>query len=121
MGKAEPVSEAAETPVDAQVATPAGVGVGVAGDERAEIAVQVLVLVLLARRLPAPWRSPLAPDRPGGPYPTRLRGGRVDDPREVAEIAARVAHGGLPWWRRWTTRPPVGWRSARPVGTGVAR
>lgn len=30
---------------------------------------------------------------------------------EVAAIAARVAHGQLPWWRRWTRRAPDGWRS----------
>lgn len=89
-------------------------GMGVAGDERAELAVQVLVLVLLARRLRSPWWSPLAPDHPGGEHPTRLRGGRVDHPGEVAQIAARVAFADLPGWRRGTARllgrAPVGWR-----------
>lgn len=31
-------------------------------------------------------------------------------PAEVAAIAARVAHGQLPWWQRWTRRAPEGWR-----------
>lgn len=29
---------------------------------------------------------------------------------EVAAIDARVRHGALPWWQRWTRRPPDGWR-----------
>lgn len=31
-------------------------------------------------------------------------------PAEVAAIDARVAHGELPWWQRWTRRAPDGWR-----------
>lgn len=55
-----------------------------------------------------PYRSPLDADE-HGVYPTVLRGGIVTDPTDVGAIAARVAYGKVPWWRRLTTRTPVGW------------
>lgn len=35
--------------------------------------------------------------------------GEVTDSDEIARIAARVAHGELPWWTRMVTRRPAGW------------
>lgn len=64
-----------------------------------------------------PWfRSPLDSEPGTEIYPTRLRPadgtvrGIVVDPAEVERIRARFVYAGMPWWRRWLTRAPEGWR-----------
>lgn len=39
----------------------------------------------------------------------RRRRGEITDPDQLAAIAARVAHGELPWWVRIVSRRPAGW------------
>lgn len=39
----------------------------------------------------------------------RWYGRTVTNPYEIAEIAARVEYGKMPWARRVVTPPPVGW------------
>lgn len=56
------------------------------------------------------WRSPLAAAPWEGDYPTMLRGGVVTDPAEVQRIGDRIAYARLPFWRRWITPKPAGWR-----------
>lgn len=62
-----------------------------------------------AEIVPMRYISPLEPDYLGGPYPTRLRGGFVDDPAEVAAIGECIAFGKRSWLYRLTHRAPAGW------------
>ena len=57
------------------------------------------------------WRSPLQPSSFESDWPTRLRGGVVTVPAEVEAIGARIAYARLPFWKRWFTARPAGWRS----------
>lgn len=109
-GPVQPLSAPSHAPADARTSPTPGDRDDPPGEDRA---VLLLLLVLLADRIPPPWRSLLDPDVPGGDFPTSLRGGRVTDRGERAAIAARVAFGELPGWRRGiahlTRRAPVGW------------
>lgn len=62
-----------------------------------------------ARPRAALQRSPRIEDSPLHGR-TRLTGRIVTDPDEVADIGACIAYGKLPFWRRWTTPAPRGWR-----------
>lgn len=41
---------------------------------------------------------------------TRLQGRIVTDPDEIADIGACIAYGKLPFWQRWITPAPKGWK-----------
>jgi hypothetical protein len=52
--------------------------------------------------------APLPPPIYPPPWPSRAAG-----PDLTVQIQACFWYAGLPWWRRWTTRPPRGWRTRR--------